>query len=67
MHSILALPYMETWTLSLKTITDKGQWKKWHNLFMVGKSKGLARWKNVQWISLQGLQDPHLPGTRQTG
>ena len=31
----LPLPYMGTWTLSLKTITDKGQWKKWHNFYLI--------------------------------
>ena len=32
-------PYMEkleeNWILSLKTITEKGQWKKWHNFYLL--------------------------------
>ena len=26
---------MGTYTVSLKTITDRGQWKKWHNFYLL--------------------------------
>ena len=34
MHWTLILTYIGDWNLSLKTIINKGQWKKWHNFYL---------------------------------